>query len=126
MDGSLEAGDVKLAADWPFKMKRCRTKGENPEQIDDKKLRQYIQSVDKRRAQYYQFFTDQIWGNGLSSGRIGYVLFSERIVPAGIDEAEDKQEKSRQAIVQLCLLPSCLLYCLFLLFDNFMPGINTD
>lgn len=50
-------------ADMPFKMKRCRTKGESPEQIDDKKLRQYIQSVDKRRAQYYQFFTDQIWGD---------------------------------------------------------------
>ena len=50
-------------ADMPFKMKRCRIKGESPEQIDDKKLRQYIQSVDKRRAQYYQFFTDQIWGD---------------------------------------------------------------
>lgn len=52
-----------IFADMESKMARCRRKGKDAEGLTDKELRQKIVSVDKRRARYYKFFADQIWGD---------------------------------------------------------------
>ena len=35
----------------------------NRQQSEDKELQQKIISIDKKRARYYQFYTEQDWGN---------------------------------------------------------------
>ena len=60
----------KVSADWIFvyadmgsKMKRCREKGTDIAQMTDKEVQQKIVSIDKKRARYYQFYTDHNWGD---------------------------------------------------------------
>ena len=49
-------------ADMKSKIKRCREKGTDTAQMTDKEVQQKIISVDKKRARYYQFYTDHNWG----------------------------------------------------------------
>lgn len=51
-----------IYADMEFKMERCRQRGEDVQGLTDEGLKKKILTVDKRRAKYYQFFTDQMWG----------------------------------------------------------------
>ena len=48
------------------KMKRCREKGPEDEQLSDKELRQKIAGIDKKRAKYYEFYTGHPWGDKLN------------------------------------------------------------
>lgn len=50
-------------ADMASKIARCREKGADAEELTDKALRQKIMSIDKKRARYYRFYTDQEWGD---------------------------------------------------------------
>lgn len=52
-----------LYADMESRIERCRVKGQLQKDLSDRELRQQILSVDKARAKYYQFFTEQTWGN---------------------------------------------------------------
>ena len=45
------------------KIARCRTKGADAAEMTDKELQQKIAAVDKKRARYYQFYTEQSWGD---------------------------------------------------------------
>ena len=45
------------------KMERCRKKGHEEKLLNDQDLRRKILSVDKARAKYYQFYTEQVWGD---------------------------------------------------------------
>lgn len=49
-------------ADMDFKMARCRLRDGDHEKMSDRDLKKHIMSVDKNRAQYYEFVTDQKWG----------------------------------------------------------------
>lgn len=44
------------------KKERCRLKGKQDKGLSDKELKRCIIDVDKRRAEYYNFITGQLWG----------------------------------------------------------------
>ena len=45
------------------KLKRCREKGPAEEHLTDRELKQKIQSVDRRRAKFYELYTGSPWRN---------------------------------------------------------------
>ena len=49
-------------ADMESRIARCRKKNKDAETLNDRELRQKIISVDKKRARYYQFYANQVWG----------------------------------------------------------------
>lgn len=49
-------------ADITARIKRCREKESAKRDWNDRELKRSILTVDKRRAKYYQFYTDQNWG----------------------------------------------------------------
>ena len=50
-------------ADISSKIARCREKGADAAAMTDKELQQKIMSIDKKRARYYRFYTEQNWGD---------------------------------------------------------------
>ncbi|MCD8018741.1 MAG: cytidylate kinase-like family protein [Clostridiales bacterium] len=54
---------IFVYADMSSKIKRCREKGEDPENLTDKALKKKIYDVDKERAKYYNTYTDHVWGD---------------------------------------------------------------
>ena len=44
-------------ANMESKLKRCREKGPAEEHLTDRELKQKIQSVDRRRAKFYELYT---------------------------------------------------------------------
>ena len=60
---------IFVYADIDSKMKRCRERGDDAKDMSEKELKQKISSVDKKRSRYYQFYTDNNWGD-----RINYDL----------------------------------------------------
>lgn len=53
---------IFVYADMSSKLARCREKGKSLIDLTDKELNQKILSIDKSRARYHEFFTDQTWG----------------------------------------------------------------
>lgn len=53
-------------ADMPSKLARCMKKGHEMEGLSEKEIQRKIQSIDKARAQYYRFYTGQLWGDKLN------------------------------------------------------------
>ena len=51
-----------IHADMESRMKRCRERATEDEQLSDTKLKSRVQEVDKNRAKYYRFFTGRKWG----------------------------------------------------------------
>ena len=52
---------IFVYAEMDSKMKRCREKAPEHEQMSEKDLKQHILAVDKSRAQYYKFVTGRRW-----------------------------------------------------------------
>lgn len=52
-----------IHADMRSKIDRCRKKGQEKNLVSDQELQRKILSIDKARAKYYQFYTDQMWGD---------------------------------------------------------------
>lgn len=48
------------------KLARCMAREETDTNMTEKKMRKYIQNVDKNRAKYYSFYTGLEWGNKLN------------------------------------------------------------
>lgn len=57
---------IFVYADMESKIRRCRAREEDGETFTDKELQRKIKSIDRRRAQYYDFYTDQGWGDRLN------------------------------------------------------------
>ncbi len=57
---------IFVYADMESKIKRCREKGPEEENLSDKALRQKISAIDKKRAKYYAFYTGHAWGDKLN------------------------------------------------------------
>ncbi len=58
---------IFIYADMKSKLERCRNRANPKEkQLSDKDLTRQIQSVDRHRADYYEFYTGQSWGNRLN------------------------------------------------------------
>ena len=56
-------------ADIESRIKRCREKEPEHENLTDRELRKRILDVDRQRSRYYGFYTDHTWGD-----RINYDL----------------------------------------------------
>lgn len=50
-------------ADMKSKVMRCRNKGTDIKEMTDKEIQQKIVPIDKKRARYYEFYTDNRWGD---------------------------------------------------------------
>ena len=54
---------IFVYADMEHRIQRCRRKGAEHEAMTGRELRQHILAVDRHRAGYYTYCTDQKWGN---------------------------------------------------------------
>ena len=52
-----------IYGDMRSKIVRCRENGADAAEMTNKELQQRILSVDKKRARYYQFYTERTWGD---------------------------------------------------------------
>lgn len=57
---------IFVYADMESKIRRCREKAEEGENLSDRELKQKISGIDKGRAKYYEVYTGQTWGNKLN------------------------------------------------------------
>lgn len=53
---------IFVYADAESKLKRCRERSPEDENLSDSKIRRNIRSIDKGRARYYNYFSLQKWG----------------------------------------------------------------
>ncbi len=56
---------IFVYADMPSKVERCRVKNYEKEDLTDKDLERRIAAVNRRRADYYEYYTGQKWGDRL-------------------------------------------------------------
>ena len=54
---------IFVYADAESKLKRCRERSPENENLSDSKIRKNIRSIDKGRARYYNYFSRQKWGS---------------------------------------------------------------
>lgn len=57
---------IFVYANMESKIKRCREKAPEQEQMNDRELEKHILAIDKNRAKYYNYYTDQKWGERLN------------------------------------------------------------
>lgn len=54
---------IFVYADMECKLRRCREREQAARELSDKELQRKIKTVDRRRAQYYEFYTDRDWSD---------------------------------------------------------------
>ena len=54
---------IFVYADMESRIKRCQSRAPEGENLTDKEMKQKIQSIDKGRAKYYEFYTGLKWGD---------------------------------------------------------------
>ncbi len=54
---------IFVYADMEAKIKRCREKAKEDEQLTDAQMRKMIRRVDQSRSKYYRYYTGQLWGD---------------------------------------------------------------
>ena len=54
---------IFVYADMPSKVKRCREKNYEKEELTDRELERRIAAVNRRRAEYYEYYPGQKWGD---------------------------------------------------------------
>ena len=53
---------IFVFADTESKLKRCRERSPEDETLSDSKMKRNIRSIDRGRARYYNYFSQQKWG----------------------------------------------------------------
>lgn len=53
---------IFVFADTESKLKRCRERSPEDENLSDSKMKRSIRSIDRGRARYYNYFSQQKWG----------------------------------------------------------------
>lgn len=53
---------IFVFADTESKLKRCRERSPEDEYLSDSKMKRNIRSIDRGRARYYNYFSQQKWG----------------------------------------------------------------
>ena len=53
---------IFVYADTESKLRRCRERSPEDENLSDSKIQRNIRSIDKGRARYYNYFSQQRWG----------------------------------------------------------------
>lgn len=54
---------IFVYADTDSKLKRCRERSLEDENLSDSKIKRNMRSIDKGRARYYSYFSQQTWGD---------------------------------------------------------------
>lgn len=54
---------IFVYADMEQRIKRCKERAQEGEQLTDKELEKMIKTVDKNRSRYYDFYTGNDWGD---------------------------------------------------------------
>ncbi len=54
---------IFVYADMEYKIKRCKERAPENENLTDRELEKMIKTVDKNRARYYDFYTGNDWGD---------------------------------------------------------------
>lgn len=54
---------IFVYADMEYKVKRCKERAPENENLTDKEMEKMIKTVDKNRARYYDFYTGNDWGD---------------------------------------------------------------
>ena len=54
---------IYVYADMPSKVKRCQEKNYEKEDLTDREMEKRINAVNRRRAEYYEYYTGQKWGD---------------------------------------------------------------
>ena len=54
---------IFIYADIEARIKRCQARAAEGENLTDKEMKQKIQSIDKGRSKYYEFYTGNKWGD---------------------------------------------------------------
>lgn len=62
----LEPFRIFVYADMDSKIKRCMEKGTEKEPLTERELKKHIMDIDRARAKYYGFYTNQTWGDKLN------------------------------------------------------------
>ena len=63
---ALQPFRIFVYADMDSKIRRCMEKGEEQEPLTERELKKYIVNIDRNRAKYYNFYTNQKWGDKLN------------------------------------------------------------
>ena len=53
---------IFVYADYESKLRRCRERATQEEQLSEQEMKRKIAEIDKGRARYYEFYSDQKWG----------------------------------------------------------------
>ena len=53
---------IFVYADYESKLRRCRARATQEEQLSEQEMKRKIAEIDKGRARYYEFYSDQKWG----------------------------------------------------------------
>lgn len=62
----LQPFRIFVYADMDSKIRRCMEKGNEQELLTERELKKYIVNIDRNRAKYYDFYTNQKWGDKLN------------------------------------------------------------
>lgn len=54
---------IFVYADLASRIRRCAARNTDPMMVGEKALFRYIRKIDRNRAKYYNFYTDQRWGD---------------------------------------------------------------
>ena len=54
---------IFVYADMDSRIERCRQRASAEEHLSDREIRHNIEQIDRNRARYYSFHTDQKWGD---------------------------------------------------------------
>ena len=57
---------IFVYADMDSKIRRCMEKGTEKEPLTERELKKHILDIDRARAKYYAFYTNQTWGDKLN------------------------------------------------------------
>lgn len=90
---------IFVYADIDSKIKRCREKGPEHENLTDRELKQKISGMDKKRAKYYELYTGHSWGDKLN---FDLCINTSRTVIKEIVPAVAKLLVWQVHVVQLC------------------------
>ena len=90
---------IFVYADIDSKIKRCREKGPEYENLTDRELKQKISGMDKKRAKYYELYTGHSWGDKLN---FDLCINTSRTVIKEIVPAVAKLLVWQVHVVQLC------------------------
>ena len=64
-------------ADYESKLRRCRERAAEEEQLSEQEMKRKMAEIDKGRARYYEFYSDQKWGARQNYDLMVYTTYAD-------------------------------------------------